>query len=199
MKKGQVTIFMILGLSILMAFIFLLMLNIWLIEVTSIQVLDRSDQICLEGNIIIDFSRIENQGSGDSEGIIYVGSEPELFYANEEIPLLVDSGSVIDSGYIFDSSGLILERGPSYIHLILKGNQNSEDIEIMDFNVSFHGADLVGIFEDEEYPLEKQGDGEYTDSPSQDEVILDLENNYINAFIRVSSASDGFYLYYSCK
>ena len=199
MKKGQVTIFMILGLSILMAFIFVIMLNVWLVEVMAVQESDEiSFQECVEGSLIVDFLRIENQGSGNAEGKVYVGSEPTLYSDNEAIPLLVDSGSVIDSGYIFDSSGLILERGVDYLHFILKGNQNTDDVEIMDFIVSLEGAQIQMYSEDEDYPLEKQGDGIYEDNPIQDEVIIDLEENTIEAYIRVSTNSDGFYLYYSC-
>ncbi len=191
---------MILGLSLLFAFIFLLMLNAYVIDIVSVhQEIDDSYEICVDGSMFVDFLRIENYGLGDAQGVVYVGSVPDLYYANEAIPLLVDSGSVIDSGYIFDSSGLIVERGVNYVHFILKGNQHGDDVEIMDFSVDFYGAQIVDVVEDEEYPLEKQGDGLYTDSAGQDEVILDLENNYVEAFIRVSSASDGFYLYYSCE
>jgi cysteine-rich repeat protein len=148
----------------------------------------------------VDFTRIENQNNGNSTANTYVGPAATAYGDGVEIPLTDGSGQfIVDGGFDLSVPGLVLERGVNFIHVLLEGNQRSQDLEIVDNLLTFNDAITTSFENDTQEPLEKQGDGIYADSAGQDEIFPNIGTNQIESYMRVNTKNDGYYIYYECQ
>jgi len=147
----------------------------------------------------IDYTRVENQGSGNSTPATFVGPVPDEFATGEIIDLTGVSGNFInDSGLIESVPGLSLQRTSNELYLFLEGRQQSDDLEIVDAIVRLKNAVFTGFQNDPNNTLEKQGDGIYLDKAGQDEIFPNIGTSRVDVFTRVNTKTDAWWLEYEC-
>ena len=147
--------------------------------------------------IIIDFSAVDNSGAGDMTNSIYVGTDATPVSEGVMIPITSGAASIIDGSVNEDVPGLAIERGDGWIYVSLWGHHPyNGGWEKAYGTLTFSGATVSGFVNNPYGKVEKQGDGQYSDSAGQDEVFWTVEGEDVTFYLTVDVHHDSFYIYY---
>ncbi|MBM3231538.1 hypothetical protein FJZ28_04420 [Candidatus Peregrinibacteria bacterium] len=141
----------------------------------------------------IAFERIENKIKGDAKNVTYVGSDAVAYADSQWIPLTTTDGSIIE-----EVAGMAAQRKSGYVRILLHGSHNDGSKEIVDARVTFDGAKVVEVRNDNtgNNATESPFDGVVNDGPGGDEVTAVAGSTSVFYQTRVTSADDAILIYW---
>jgi len=142
----------------------------------------------------VDFEAVANTGHGNQQEVVYAGGSQ--YPGGDWIPL-VEDGAVIDDGPGYeDVPGLYVERGPGFVYVSHWGfHPSGEGWEKAYGRLEFDGATVTGFENVYPGPVDRQGDGVYSDNAGQDEVFYAVGGSTVEFYLTVTTHFDAFIIY----
>lgn len=146
----------------------------------------------------VTWDRLENTGQGNAKKKVYVGQSGWAYGESQWIPLLgIDGQIATDGGLVEAVEGLSVQRKNGSIRVLAHGGHNDESKEIVDARITFAGAKITDLINDEDPDkVENPFDNIVNDGAGGDEVVLAYDSGSVLFQTRVTVADDALFVHW---